>query len=239
VTPRTIRVGAQEYPVEIHVEDRPNVRGSIGRKAVYIRLPRSLSTGERFHHVRRLLDWARERLREQPTSPGYRNFRDGEELPLDGARLVLKIETAERRTSVVRREGRLLRVMIASSLDPGLRTKTVTHMISRYIAAERLPDLESRVRALNRKFFRCTVGRVRFKYNRRTWGSCSSRGNINVSTRLIFAPTAVLEYVCIHELAHLKEMNHSPGFWRLVEAADPDYREHIVWLKNNGDRLWF
>ena len=239
LTRKTIRVGEHEYPVEIHVEDRPNVRGSIGRRAVYIRLPRALGAEERSRHVQRLLDWARQRLSEQPLSSGYRNFADGERLPLDGETLILRIDRSDRKTSVARREGRVLRVILASRLDPRHRAKTVTHLISRCIASERLSDLESRVLEFNRKFFGCSVGRVRFKYNRRTWGSCSSRGNINISTRLIFAPIAVLEYVCIHELAHLKEMNHSPRFWSLVEDADPDYREHIVWLRNNGDRLWF
>ena len=69
MTRKTIRVGEHEYPVEIHVEDRPNVRGSIGRRAVYIRLPRALGAEERSRHVQRLLDWARQRLSEQPPEP--------------------------------------------------------------------------------------------------------------------------------------------------------------------------
>jgi len=56
---------------------------------------------------------------------------------------------------------------------------------------------------------------------------------------LLFAPDEVIDYVCIHELAHLKERNHSPEFWKLVEGALPDYREKEKWLKENSDQCWF
>ena len=77
------------------------------------------------------------------------------------------------------------------------------------------------------------------KYNTSSWGTCSSSKNINLSTRLLFAPDGVIEYVCIHELAHMLEMNHSERFWNLVERAMPDYKEKIDWLKQNEDQCWF
>jgi len=64
--------------------------------------------------------------------------------------------------------------------------------------------------------------KIFFKNAKSRWGSCSEAGNINVSTRLLFAPDEVLESVCIHELAHLIERNHSEKFWALVEQAMPN-----------------
>lgn len=69
------------------------------------------------------------------------------------------------------------------------------------------------------------------------WGSCSSAGNLNLNWRLIMAPTTVIDYVIVHELAHRKHMNHSKSFWRLVEQFCPDYREHLAWLKKHGHLL--
>lgn len=69
------------------------------------------------------------------------------------------------------------------------------------------------------------------------WGSCSSRGAISLNALLMLAPEAVRDYVIVHELAHLREMNHSPRFWAVVAAALPDYAQSRDWLKNNGHAL--
>jgi predicted metal-dependent hydrolase len=69
------------------------------------------------------------------------------------------------------------------------------------------------------------------------WGSCSTRGTISLNWRLIQAPSFVRDYIILHELMHLKEMNHSPRYWKLVENACPDYREAERWLKLHAARL--
>jgi predicted metal-dependent hydrolase len=79
---------------------------------------------------------------------------------------------------------------------------------------------------------------VRLKDQSSRWGSCSSKNNLNFNWRLILTPKSVLDYVVIHELAHLKEMNHGHKFWALVEKYDPDYREHRRWLKRNQQHLY-
>jgi predicted metal-dependent hydrolase len=69
------------------------------------------------------------------------------------------------------------------------------------------------------------------------WGSCSSNGNLSFSWRLIFAPKFVIEYLVSHELSHLVEMNHSDGFWKLVDKVCPDNVLASVWLKKNSTTL--
>lgn len=69
------------------------------------------------------------------------------------------------------------------------------------------------------------------------WGSCSTRGTLSFNWRLLLAPPEVLDYVVIHELAHLREPNHSAAFWKLVAEQCPDYKRHILWLKENGASL--
>lgn len=65
------------------------------------------------------------------------------------------------------------------------------------------------------------------------WASCSSKGNLNFNLILVKAPDSVIDYVIIHELAHLKEMNHSPKFWQIVSRYYPDYKGAEIWLKDN------
>lgn len=66
------------------------------------------------------------------------------------------------------------------------------------------------------------------------WGSCSSRGNLHFSWRLILAAPHVVDYVVVHELVHIKEQNHSAKFWKKVELLLPDYRSNRQWMKENG-----
>lgn len=67
-------------------------------------------------------------------------------------------------------------------------------------------------------------GEIRINGAKTRWGSCSRKGDINFTYRLMFVPEELIDYVVVHELAHLKEMNHSDGFWSIVERAMPDYR---------------
>jgi predicted metal-dependent hydrolase len=69
------------------------------------------------------------------------------------------------------------------------------------------------------------------------WGSCSSARSLSFSWRLILAPPAVLDYVVGHEVAHLRELNHKPRFWRLVDAIIPDMEKSQDWLTENGALL--
>jgi predicted metal-dependent hydrolase len=74
---------------------------------------------------------------------------------------------------------------------------------------------------------------------RRTWGSCSRRGTLNFSWRIIMAPIEVIDYVIAHEVAHLSEMNHSKRFWSKLEELFPGYKERKRWLRENGHLLTF
>ena len=72
---------------------------------------------------------------------------------------------------------------------------------------------------------------LRLSAARTRWGSCSHHGGISLNWRLILMPLPVVDYVVAHELAHLKEMNHSPGFWSVVEQLCPDWRARRLELR--------
>ena len=69
------------------------------------------------------------------------------------------------------------------------------------------------------------------------WGSCSTKGNINLNWKLIMAPPEIVDYVIVHELCHMRAMNHSKEFWKLVESYCPGYKKCRTWLKASGDNL--
>jgi predicted metal-dependent hydrolase len=79
--------------------------------------------------------------------------------------------------------------------------------------------------------------RITVRQQKSRWGSCSSKGNINLNLRLILAPANIIDYVIVHELCHMREMNHSKKFWNLVGSYFPDYKGCKAWLKANGSAL--
>jgi predicted metal-dependent hydrolase len=80
-------------------------------------------------------------------------------------------------------------------------------------------------------------GALAIRDQRTRWGSCSSRGTLSFSWRLVVAPADVLRYVVVHELCHLREPNHSRAFWRLLDTARPDWRTEARWLREHGPEL--
>jgi len=82
-----------------------------------------------------------------------------------------------------------------------------------------------------------SVRRVTIRNQRSRWGSCSRRGTISLNWKLIQAPPNVRDYIILHELMHLRHMNHSARFWREVEVVCPEYKTAEEWLKQNAGLL--
>ena len=113
---------------------------------------------------------------------------------------------------------------------------------------EQNPALEARYRELARavigqrvSYFAAkmgvTYGRIPIRDQKTRWGSCSGRGNLNFNWKLVLMPPEVLDYVVVHELAHRKQMNHSPLFWAEVGRVLPDYESRRRWLKEHGKEV--
>lgn len=86
-------------------------------------------------------------------------------------------------------------------------------------------------------FLGVSYDRIRIAGQKTRWGSCSSNKTLSFNWKLMLAPPKVLDYVVVHEVCHLGEMNHSPRFWALVESLMPDYKQQRKWLKDNGHTL--
>jgi len=83
------------------------------------------------------------------------------------------------------------------------------------------------------------IKRVAIRNQRSRWGSCSHSGTISLNWRLIQLPSEVRDYIILHELMHLRQLNHSPRFWAEVEKACPAYRMAENWLKQNSSQVGF
>ena len=119
---------------------------------------------------------------------------------------------------------------------------------ARHVASPRAPEDVKRLRQLARCVLRprlfelaerhgLTVTRVSVRNQRSRWGSCGRDGHISLNWRLVVMPGWVRDYVLIHELMHLRRMDHSPAYWKHVEAACPDYKAARAWLRTHGRSL--
>jgi len=173
------------------------------------------------------VDWIAERLGALPPPI---LFRPGVYIPLRG--VIHRLKQAE--------SGRTVKIDRASAptpliLVPGPR-EAFGDKVRAFLRAAARIDFAERV-AVHTETLRVKARSIAIKDMRSRWGSCSSEGRLNFTWRLVCAPPFALDYVAAHEVAHLREMNHSSRFWKLVERCYPDWREARTWLHERGSAL--
>jgi hypothetical protein len=155
-------------------------------------------------------------------------FADGVIIPVLGIPHRIRREADPAAPPVVIRDGEIRVRGDPAHIERRVRDHLVA--MARAEFAERARPLAARI---GRK-----LARVGVRDTKSRWGSCSGRGNLSFSWRLIFAPESVLDYVVVHEVVHLAEMNHGPRFWRLVDSLSPESAAARAWLKRHRSRLF-
>jgi len=115
--------------------------------------------------------------------------------------------------------------------EPG--DQTTKKVLERFLTQTAESYIISRVQILAKRM-NLDYTKVKFGQHKSQWGSCHRNGTLTFNWRLVHAPTKVIDYVLIHELAHRVHHDHSPSFWRLVEQFDSEYTQHRNWLKRHG-----
>lgn len=165
-----------------------------------------------------------------------RQYRQGESFLFRGASYQLKLETDPTRGRVnVHLSDSELKIILPESA-PKDEVELFRSAVENFYRVQAKQYLPPRVRELA-ETHGFTYGKLRIKNQKTRWGSCSSKGNINLNLRLMMAPDAAIDYVIIHELCHLRELNHNAAFWALVESYCPDFRHWKAWFKEHGPRL--
>ena len=98
---------------------------------------------------------------------------------------------------------------------------------------ERIPELAEYMDVAD------VVSEIKYKRTKSKWGHCTSEGKLQFNWLIMLAPPDVIDYVVIHELAHMYYLDHSKQFWSLVGEYCPNYETHRKWLNTNQHRLWF
>lgn len=232
-----ITVSERELPVEIIIESRRGSRFSITRKKIIMRVPFGVSSDDLKQELSRLQQWVGSVVQKRPsaiTQFAEKSYQTGQELVVGQRAYILDISEEERASHTARLLGKVIVIRLSNKANSTQKRKAIQTLLSRVVAGDHIKEITKRVQEINNQTFKQPITNVYLKHNHSNWGSCSSGGNINLSTRLLFAPTDVQNYVILHELAHLLEMNHSDRFWALVEQHMPDYPTKERWLKENG-----
>lgn len=224
---RHVELAGQPIPYTLKRSARRRTVGlRIDQRGLTVNVP--LRASQKWLHEVLLdkADWIVGRLRDwQERQP--QRWADGEAVLFRGEVLTLQVTVGGRMAVAV--EGEVLRVKVADPADPAAIERAVTAWYKRQ--ARQLFDAS----------VACHAGRmgvmpkeVRLTSARTRWGSCTAHGVIRLNWRLIRLPVALVDYVVVHELAHLREMNHSPAFWAVVSQHCPDHAERRRLLRSHA-----
>jgi len=194
-------------------------------RTVMVTLPRrgSLEFARQFVASRRgWLEKQWRNLEARRTPPPV--LRPGMEALLRGRRVALEAREQDGRLEIWLDNERVPAAALGENLRPA---------VEEHLRALARRELAVRAEELARQHS-APMRRVIVRNQKTRWGSCSVRGTISLNWRLIQVPEAVRDYIILHELTHLRHLNHSPRFWAEVETVCPDYRAAEDWLKRNS-----
>ena len=218
-----IRIG--EPPIEVAIRCNARARRMVLRVAASSRVPTlTLPPGVALAQARSFLKDHEGWLRRHLAAPGRLPVREGSVLPFGDATLVLRRHPGR---GILRADGALLLPGTPDGFGPRAAAWLREEARRACVAG-----VDRHVARLGRP-----VGRVRLADPRARWGSCTAAGDLMFSWRLVMAPSAVLDYVVAHEVAHLAELNHSPRFWVVVRRLCPEFEAPRDWLRRHGAGL--
>ncbi len=227
------------YPEKIIVGDRSFVVGyetvlkgtssvRIKNGKILMKLSRFAVGRQRDEMVEKFLKWAQKRISKMKVGEFFEpEYRDGGRIVFHNAVYDLRIKISARKNNRVLVQEGIVNAYVNEGAD-------LKELIEKALVKEQTAYLREVLSELNQLHFQEKYNWVRFKRMNSRFGSCSSGRNINIAFRLLYAPREVFRYVCVHELAHLKQMNHSKRFWALVSEAMPNYKESEKWLRDSG-----
>lgn len=226
------KIHTDDFVVEvIRSKRRKTMALAVRDAAVTIRMPAKLPIHYAEDFISNKAAWIRQKLAAQ-TPTVARTFAANELLPYLGESLAIRhfpkapetrVDIAAGELQIRSKSTRFSREWQSREITRWYRLQAESYLMDRCDALAARTGLNPRS--------------VTVKSYKARWGSCHITGDIQLNWKLIMAPPAVIDYVIIHELCHLKQHNHSPAFWQLVENFDPTFTLQRAWLKKHGHEL--
>jgi predicted metal-dependent hydrolase len=182
--------------------------------------------------------WIITRSKEGVAVPERRLYAAGETLPYGGRDIPVKVAESEAASVGIRLIGSVFAVTVPMRLQGEERREAIHRAFLSWYRRRAIGAVRRSV-ALWSAQMGLVPSSVKIRDQRQRWGSCSPNGTLRFNWRIVMAETCLLDYVVVHELAHLAQANHSPNFWAVVERYMPDYRQRRRRLKEAGRHYFF
>jgi len=231
-------INGKTYKFNIHTERRNSTRASITKTATTIRIPRHLSKINRERETQNLINWAIKKIQISPPKKDIKKiYNHLDILTIYDLKYTLHIFNDVREKNFSKVNGLNIHFKLTHKNSYSEKQDYIRKKLKKIMEKLHTKEITARVHKINEICFNKEIREVKIKYMKSKWGHCTSKKEVCLSTRLLLAPKAVLNYVIVHELAHLLEMNHSRKFWNIVASVDKTYKAKEKWLKDHGHKL--
>lgn len=237
--PRSVRLGNTtiDYTVRRSARRRKTVQISVVDGEVIVAAPRRTPARELEAIVRGRTEWILKKLAEEAQKPAPARFVTGEKLPYLGEDISLTVTLSHDPKPTVRFARRRFSVSVPANLDDEQRADAIRDALTAWYrdrAAEHLPSI---VENWLPRFGGDKPTRILIRNQKQRWGSCSADGTLRFNWRVMMLKRALIEYIVVHELAHLAHHNHSRDYWPHVSAVMPDALQRPRALREAGRQL--
>jgi len=225
---------ALRYECEVQRSQRKTLAIHIKHEKIEVRAPYIASPRDIKAFLNQHQDWIEQRLRDES-----KRYQETLRLHQGG-----KIFYRARELDIVFLQGRKERVL----RDNGqfifqahkINEKKARQLLAGFLQQQAKDYLPHRTRALA-KYLNVDhkLNDICFRKTKSKWGHCTSTGVIQFNWLIMLAPYSIIDYMISHEVCHLKHMDHSKRYWKLVESVCPDYKRFVNWLQEHEHRLWF
>ena len=232
----SVRFGNTTIDYEVRRSERrkKTVQVTVDGGGVHVAAPTSTPESELRAIVRKRAPWILSHASEEILEAAPKRFVSGETLPYLGRNIRLVVESADVRSPEVRFDHWRFRVDVPKTLTGDARYESIRRAVVgwyRERAAERLPGVVERWWP---RLGQSEKSRILIRDQRQRWGSCAPDGTLRFNWRAMMLKPALIEYVVVHELAHLAHRNHSTEFWALLSKAMPDAQQRRKRLREEG-----
>ena len=225
------------YTLRRSKKRRKTLQFTVGKDGVLVAVPHIMPIGQVKAYVLEKAPWILKQLKAQKNRPAPRKFVTGETMPYLGRNLRLTVERKPLKKARVRLNKWRFFVDAPKSLRGNPLRDDIRKAFLDWYQARAAQRVESALNHWSPQMGLGEKSRILIGNQKTLWGSCAPDDTLRFNWRLVMMPPRLMEYVVVHELAHLKLRNHAPAFWEFVNQYLPDAKQRRLELKEQGHSL--